>query len=102
MKANHSLFSLKAFGLLLDPSNPFVGSSPDGIVQCSCCGCGVLEIKCPYSCKDKSFEVRADEHSFFLKEDDSGNLHLKESHPYYCQVQLQMKLYGAHYCDFVV
>ena len=42
MKTNHSLFTLKASGLLLDPSSPFVGASPDGIVQCSCCGCGVL------------------------------------------------------------
>jgi len=101
MKANHSLFAIKSSGLLLDPTNPFVGASPDGIVECSCRGSGVLEIKCPYSCKDKSFEIRAGEHSFFLEEDDSGNLHLKESHPYYYQIQLQMKLYGTHYCDFV-
>ena len=102
MKVNHSSFTLKASGLLLDPTSPFVGTSPDGIVQCDCCnGYGVLEIKSPYSCKDKTFENRADQHSFFLEEDDSGNLCLKESHPFYCQVQLQMKLYGANYCDFV-
>jgi len=99
LKANHSSFTLTASSLLLDPSSPFVGTSPDGIVECSCCGCGVLEIKCPYSCK---YQDRADEHSIFLEEDDSRNLQLKESHPYYYQVQLQMKLYGTHYCDFAV
>ena len=57
MKSNHSSFTLKPSGLLLDPSSPFVGASPDGIVECSCCGCGVLEIKCPYSCEYQSFET---------------------------------------------
>ena len=61
MKTNHSPFTIKASGLLLDPSSRFVGASPDGIVQCSCCGCGVLEMKYPYSCKDQSFEDRADQ-----------------------------------------
>ena len=103
MKEKHSNFTVKASGLLLDPASPFLGASPDGIVECNCCGSGVLEIKCPYSCKEISFEVRVDEQSFFLEEDDNGNLHLKEeSHPYYYQVQLQMKLYGACYYDFVV
>ena len=101
MKSNHSSSTLKPSGLLLDPSSPFVGASPDGIVECSCCGCGVLEIK-PYTCEYQSFEDRADENSFFLEVDDSRNLRLKESHPYYYQVQLQMKLYGVRYCDFVV
>ena len=63
MKSNHSSFTLKPSGLLLDPSSPFVGASPDGIVECSCCGCGVLEIKCPYSCEYQSFEDRTDENS---------------------------------------
>jgi len=86
MKTNHSSFTLKVSGLLLDPSNPFIGASPDGIIGCTV----VVE----------SFE-RAEQQSFFLEEDDHGNLHLKENHPYYSQVQLQMKLYGASYCDFI-
>ena len=39
---------------------------------------------------------------FFLEKDISGDLVLKKEHAYYYQVQLQMKLYGADYCDFVV
>lgn len=101
MKMDHSSFSVKSSGLLLDPSNPFIGASPDGIVDCNCCGIGVLEIKCPYSCKDKAFEQRAEEQSFFL-ENVNGDLVLKKNHAYYYQIQLQMKLYGGVYCDFVV
>ena len=32
---------------------PFLGASPDGLVCCSCCGKGLLEIKCPYSIRDR-------------------------------------------------
>ena len=27
----------------------FIGASSDAVVSCSCCGKGVLQIKCPYS-----------------------------------------------------
>ena len=33
-------------GLMVDNNYPYLGASPDGIVSCSCCGRGVLEIKC--------------------------------------------------------
>ena len=36
----------------------FFGATPDEIVNCSCCGPKVLEIKCPFWCKDQSFEVQ--------------------------------------------
>ena len=30
---------------------PYIGASPDGLVCCSCCGEGVLEVKCPLCVK---------------------------------------------------
>ena len=39
-------------GLFIDPYRPFLGASPDGIVNCKCCGKGVIEIKCPLCVKD--------------------------------------------------
>ena len=35
-----------------------------GVISCDCCGSGVLEIKCPYSCKQKDL--------IMVAEDDSG------------------------------
>ena len=29
-------------------------SQPDGVVQCDCCGCGILEIKCPYCIREST------------------------------------------------
>ena len=68
-----------------------MGSSPDGLVSCSCCGqkSGCLEIKCPFkhrqgsvseACKDKEF-------SLFSQDD---NFSLKTTHPCYSQVQRQI------------
>ena len=39
-----SLMIIKS-GLILHPLYPFMGATPDGIVHCSCCGTGTLEIK---------------------------------------------------------
>ena len=88
---------------MIHPSYPFMGSSPDSFVKCECCGKGVIEVKCPYSCKQKSVNKKAAEDSqFFLKEDLSGNLYLDIYHAYYFQVQAQMKFCCASYADFVV
>ena len=40
--------------LILDPGFPFMGATPVGLVYCKCCESCVLEIKCPFSCKNKA------------------------------------------------
>ena len=77
---NHDKFFVIKSGLILHPSYPFFGATPDGIVNCLCCGTGVLEIKCPFRCKDESFEDAANQGSFCLGEAD-GSLKLKEIMP---------------------
>ena len=98
---HESLMIIKS-GLILHPSYPFMGATPDGIIHCSCCGSGILEIKCPYSCRERSFKEVAKENDpdFCL---EHGLLSLKKEHSYYYQVlQLQMQLCLVNYCDFVV
>lgn len=43
----HDNFKLTITGLHVNPSYPHLGTSPDGLISCSCCGEGVLELKCP-------------------------------------------------------
>ena len=62
------------------------------MIKCSCCGKGILEIKCPYSVRDG---VPKD--VYFLKENK-----LARQHQYYYQVQGQMGILEYSYCDFVV
>ena len=51
----HENFEYCDSGLFVSKDLPFIGASPDGIVQCSCCGhgIGVLEIKCPYCIREE-------------------------------------------------
>ena len=103
MKKNHLDFKISEVGLVLHPHYPFLGATPDGLVSCSCHGGGILEIKCPYSCREKDMEQVAEENTyFFLVQDEGGILRLKETHQYYYQVQMQMKFCNVKYCDFVV
>lgn len=84
---------------MIDPNYPFLGASPDGFVTCSCCGKGVLEVKCPYKHKQPLvLEADANDRSFFLDE----HMQLKRLHRYFSQVQLQMQVAGVTYCDLCV
>ena len=91
---------LSSSGLVVDAMYPIFGASPDGIINCTCCGCGVLEVKCPYRCKDKSFLEASKESTFFLVS-KSESMALDTSHAYYYQVQAQIKLCGANFDDFI-
>ena len=37
----HHKFEVKECGFFINISHPFVGASPDGVVECTCCGEGV-------------------------------------------------------------
>ena len=53
-----------------------MGASLDGLVVW-CCGRGVLEVKCPFSCVDKTFLEATSESKFFLENVD-GKFSLKK------------------------
>ena len=41
----HEDMKVTKCGLFISVYHPFLGASPDGIVQCSCCGHGICEVK---------------------------------------------------------
>ena len=97
------MFVVHQCGLVVDPKYPFLGASPDRMVCCSCCGKGLLEIKCPFKYRDYSptdDQVLSDS-KYCLKRSPNGNIHLSSKHKYYYQVQGQIALCNAIYCDFV-
>ena len=55
MKYKHSDFTSPKIGLVISPSYPQFGATPDSTAQCTCCERGVVEVKCPYRCKEKSY-----------------------------------------------
>ncbi|KAG0443843.1 hypothetical protein HPB47_014464 [Ixodes persulcatus] len=97
----HHNFRCEESGLHLSTEHPFLGATPDGLVSCTCCGKGVLEIKCPYRAKYCwTSEIPKLKNSCLTTE--CGKLTLKTDHQYYFQVQMQMLVCGRTYCDFVV
>ena len=50
MKKIHRGFQAQECGLFVYKEEPFLGASPDLLVNCDCCGEGLLEIRCPFSC----------------------------------------------------
>lgn len=91
-------------GLVVSKDFPILGASPDSRVIDT--GCvyhfGIAEVKCPY----KYFNVHplnaADDSKFFMEKISDKQCKLKENHMYYSQVQGQMGITGAMWCDFIV
>ena len=91
-------------GLVLHTRFGFLGASPDGLVQDrSMSPCfGLLEIKCPYRPFMEKFTVEeaCGKLPDFCCELKDGKAQLKRSHAYFYQLQGQMAIYRASWCDF--
>ena len=102
MKETHTTFSITDSGFVINPEWTFIGATPDGMVSCDCCGKGVMEIKCPYCHKGQSIEVSTQDMKFCIQKNADGVLALEHSHAYYYQIQTQLFVCNADYCDFCV
>ncbi|XP_065914471.1 uncharacterized protein [Dysidea avara] len=98
MSSLHQGFRCTLTGLVVNPQYPFLGASPDALVECSCCGGqGIVEIKCPFSGKGTHPSQLHRLKNSFLNE--TG---LRQNHKHYTQVQGQLVVSCKQYCDFVV
>ena len=52
----HINWSRQKAGLMVDTDLPFIGASADAITNCECHGKRVVEVKCPYSFRDKTLQ----------------------------------------------
>ena len=100
------LVDVKESGLFVSPKLYILGCSPDGKVIDLNSGSdgdafGLLEIKCPISKFAVSPVDACSDSRFYLQMQDNKPK-LKKDHEYYDQVQGQMGLTGAKWCNFVV
>ena len=75
----------------------YIGASADGTAPGA-----VVEIKCPSRGTDKTVAELINSGYEHLSVGDDGNMQLKESSHYYCQVQGEMAIKGYKLCHFVV
>lgn len=88
-------------GLLVNPAFPWLGASPDRIAYDPTeSSYGVVEIKCPYSLRNKKLDELS-EVTFCSELSDSGPC-LKRDHFYYAQHIGQMGVSGLTWGDFVI
>ncbi len=95
---NHRDTTYRECGLFIDDTKQYLGATPDLIVECSCCGKGVVEFKCPYSIVNES--PTPENLSYLIH--SSGQVTLKNNHQYFAQVQGQMAITKRKWCHFLV
>ncbi|XP_074612144.1 uncharacterized protein LOC141866531 [Acropora palmata] len=94
----HKAAQCRECGLFIDEQHQFLGATPDLLLECACCGKGVLEIKCPYSIVN---DIPSAENLPYL-EMSGGSERLKENHAYFDQIQGQMAITKRNWCYFYV
>ena len=93
MSTSHEDVSISLCGFCVSAKYPFLGASPDALIDCKCCGKGVVEVKCPLCAQESSLtEAARGIQSFCLQECSDGKYELKHVHDYYYQCQLQICL----------
>ena len=62
-----------------------------------------MEIKCPYTARNGLRKDACQRKDFFLAIDPATDaMQIKESHIHYAQIQGQLMLTGADFCEFIV
>lgn len=82
-------------GLVVSQDHPFLSCSPDGVIDSTL----LLEVKCPYSAKDKPISHVTVP---YLKQTGESEYFLEQTHDYYYQIQGQLLCTGAKKCILAV
>eukprot|EP00794_Sanderia_malayensis_P004347 gene4347-4926_t len=89
-------------GLIINPTWPWLGASPDGIVMEAGKIVGAIEIKCPFTKKDFCINEAATMRDFFMIMNENGKPALKQNHGYFFQCQGVMNIAQLKWIDFAV
>ncbi|XP_040078639.1 uncharacterized protein LOC115318349 [Ixodes scapularis] len=95
-QAQHQNLVLSQCGLYNMQGRPYIGASPDALVECQCCEKRVLEAKCPESMVKFLGEITE------KSVGDMPSMKLKHTTTVFCQVQVQMGLTGCNHADLFV
>ena len=91
-------------GFVVSKSCHVLGASPDAkVVDFGCSLCfGLAEVKCPYTKLHVTPLEACSDPTFFMEKVSETECKLKRDHPYYAQVQGQLGITRAKWCDFIV
>ncbi|KAK3082973.1 hypothetical protein FSP39_010413 [Pinctada imbricata] len=97
-RKKHKNVSFDECGIYLDKERPFLAATPDLLVRCSCCGEGLVELKCPLipKCDSCLSFCMCNLPSCLRKSDRLPKL--KHTTSYYGQIQGQLAITGRKWC----
>lgn len=98
---DHVNAKMKPCGLNISVDHPFLGASPDAYLYCKCCGKGLVEVKCSYSHRNETPYDVASDPNYHLYRDTNDVVKLRVDSPWYVQIQGQLGVCKARWCDFV-
>ena len=61
----HEDLRVSSYGFYVCVKYPYLGVSPDAVVESKCCGKGVVEVKCPLCAREDSLLKVAEENQYF-------------------------------------
>ncbi|KAK2547160.1 hypothetical protein P5673_033064 [Acropora cervicornis] len=90
-------------GFVVSQAFPVLGASPDAkVIDFGCSICfGLAEVKCPHTKFHVTPLEPCSDPNFFMEKLSEGKCRLKRDHAYYAQVQGQIGVTGAKWCDFI-
>ena len=96
----HTNLKVSKAGLVISKKFPFLGASPDGRVTCKCCGSGIIEVKSSFKNKHLT-PIEAAKLTCQHLDVKNDHVSVKKTSPWYSQIQHQLLVTGADWCDFV-
>ena len=105
IKSHHKDLRVKASGLCVSDTEPYLRASPDGLVSCACHPQQwIVEVKCPWTARNMDPADAINTGVIKYVRNDSGTFSLIPGavSGYYEQVQGTMAVTGSAHCDFVL
>ena len=104
MKNRNSPVVVLKCGLIVCEGNSILAATPDAkVIDVGCVKpFDLAEVKCPQTKFHVTPLDACSDTNFCLQRDSDDKCKLKRSHSYYKQVQGQMGIAGAQWCDFIV
>nr|XP_047142939.1 uncharacterized protein LOC124817168 [Hydra vulgaris] len=103
-KLNHSI-KCRETGIVIQPKLPWLAASPDGkLINGELNNeFGLIEIKCPWSKRNRTPKELVLDESFYVKmKNDKPVLRKKNVNGYYTQIQMALGISQVTFCDFIV
>ena len=86
--------TIRDSSLIINPNYPYLGASPDAILECKCCGIRCLEIKWPYSHRGDSIPQMLGK-KLYLHKNAEGKEQLSQTIPNSSNSDITL---GQHFC----